>query len=164
MQKLFFPFWFTFLIFAFLFLIFDKSSASHFPTPTGFVNDFANLFSQDFKTSLEQDLQNFEKETGAEIALVTIQNLGAEPIEDFAVKLFEEWGIGKRDENNGVLLLIAKDEREVRIEVGYGLEPYITDGRAGRIMREKITPNFRNGAYDEGIKEAVIKPLSPERR
>ncbi|MBI3335214.1 MAG: TPM domain-containing protein [Candidatus Portnoybacteria bacterium] len=127
------------------------------PAPSGFVNDFASILSPEFRASLEQDLQDFEKETDAEIAVATISSLEGEPIEDFAVKLFEEWGIGKKEKNNGVLLLIAKDEREVRLEVGYGLEPYITDGRAGRIIRDEITPHFRNGAYDEGVKEAVGK-------
>ncbi|MBI2112984.1 MAG: TPM domain-containing protein, partial [Candidatus Wildermuthbacteria bacterium] len=129
--------------------------ASHVPDPQGFVNDFAGMLSSKFRIQLEQSLQNFEKETQAEIAVVTILSLQQDSIEDFAARLFEEWKIGKAQQDNGVLLLVAKEEQEVRIEVGYGLEPFITDGRAGSIIRQDITPLFKQGNYEEGIQKAV---------
>lgn len=129
--------------------------ASEFPQPTGFVNDFAAMLSSSFRQSLEQDLVNFEKETTTEIVVVTINSLEGGSIEDYAVRLFEDWKIGKKEKDNGILILIAKEEREIRIEVGYGLEPIITDGRAGRIIREQMRPAFRKGDYNGGVKAAV---------
>ncbi len=129
--------------------------ASHVPDPQGFVNDFAGMLSSKFRIQLEQSLQNFEKETQAEIAVVTILSLQQDSIEDFAARLFEEWKIGKAQQDNGVLLLVTKEEQEVRIEVGYGLEPFITDGRAGSIIRQDIAPLFKQGNYEEGVQKAV---------
>ena len=129
--------------------------ARDIPAPSGLVNDFAQMLSPAYRASLENDLQNFEKQTGAEITLATIDSLGDSTIEDRAAKIFQEWGIGKKHKDNGVLLLIAKEERQARIEVGYGLESYITDGRAGEIIRSDIVPNFREGNYDEGIRSAI---------
>lgn len=146
-----------FLFFCSLLLFFGVSnvSAAHIPAPSGFVNDFAGMFSPAFRQAVEEDLQRFEQTTGAEIAVVTVGSLEGEALEDFAVRLFEEWGIGKKNRDNGVLLLIARDERKVRIEVGYGLEPYITDGRAGSIIRNDITPYFREKAYEKGVQSAL---------
>ncbi len=132
-----------------------KIFAANFPNPTGFVNDYAKLFSTDFSQKLETDLSDFEKQTGNEIAVVTVENMGGSDIESYAVKLFEQWKIGKKGNDNGLLLLVAKEERELRIEVGYGLEPYITDGRAGEIIRNQITPEFKKGNYETGITAGV---------
>jgi len=129
--------------------------AQDFPEPTGHVNDFAQLLSSDYRQSLEQELVDFEEETTAEIAVVTIESLEGDSIEEYAVRLFEQWGIGKKEKDNGLLILIAKEDREMRIEVGYGLEPVITDGRAGRIIREKMRPAFREENYDQGVQLAV---------
>ena len=129
--------------------------ALEFPPATGHVNDWADIFSPDFENSLEKDLVTFEKETTAEIAVVTVKDLQETTIEDFAVRLFEDWGIGKADEDNGLLLLIAPNDRELRIEVGYGLEPVVTDGRAGRIIRNEITPEFKQNNYEGGVANGV---------
>ncbi len=123
--------------------------------PQGFVNDFANLLSPQAHSLIEQDLQKFEKQTTVEISLAVIDSLDGDSIENKAVAMFKEWGIGKKGKDNGVLLLIARQDREARIEVGYGLEPYITDGRAGEIIRNDIIQNFKNENYDEGVKEAL---------
>src|SRR6185503_20358669 len=91
--------------------------------PTGFVNDFAALLSPQTRESLEAELAQFEQTSGNEIVIATIPTHGSnETIETYAVKLFEEWAIGKEKPDNGLLLLIAKEDREMRIEVGYGLE------------------------------------------
>ena len=124
--------------------------------PTGHVNDFAHILKPETVSNLESTLANFESTTGNEIAIVTIDTHGSdETIESYAVKLFEKWGIGKENEDNGLLLLISRDDREMRIEVGYGLEPVITDIESGRIIREILIPAFQAGNYDEGVIQAV---------
>ncbi len=139
------------------FLVVLPVLAQTFPEPVGYVNDFAEMLSADFRDSIEEDLSKFEEETKAEIAVVTVNSLEGTYIEDYAVRLFEQWGIGKKEADNGLLLLIAKEDREFRIEVGYGLEPIITDGRAGKILREQMTPAFKEDNYDQGVKLAVEK-------
>ncbi len=129
--------------------------AADFPSPVGHVNDFGGMFSAEFRENLEKGLSDFEEETTAEIAVVTIESLGDYSVEEYAVRLFEQWQIGKKEKDNGILLLLAKEERKIKIEVGYGLEPVVTDGRAGRIIREKIRPNFKKENYEEGVKLAV---------
>lgn len=134
--------------------------AVNYPRPAGFVNDFANLYSAAFKENLEAKLSDFEKKTGNEIVVVTIESLEGQEVESYAVGLFEKWGIGKKGKNNGLLLLIAKKEREVRIEVGYGLEPYISDGRAGEIIRSQIIPYFKEENYEKGTEAGLEKIFS----
>lgn len=124
--------------------------------PSGFVNDFAGILKVETTTALNQQLAQFSNDTGNEISVVTIVTYGLdETIETYAEKLFQEWGIGKEQEDNGLLLLIAHDDREMRIEVGYGLEPIITDIESGRVVREVLIPAFKNANYDEGIIQAV---------
>lgn len=123
--------------------------------PTGFVNDFAGILSTEEQSSLEQTLQNNKNETGNEIVVVTVENLGGDTVENFAEKLFQEWGIGEEGRDNGALLLVALEDRAMRIEVGYGLEGALTDSIAGKIIRNDITPQFREGNYYEGIAKAV---------
>lgn len=129
--------------------------ATEFPQPVGYVNDFAEMLSSDFRQSLEQDLVDFKDETTAEIAVVTINSLEGNSLEDYAVRLFEDWKIGKKEKDNGILILIAKEDRKIRIEVGYGLESIVTDARAGRIIRDQMTPAFKNENYNQGVKQAV---------
>ena len=86
----------------------------------------------------------------------TVENLQGITIEEYAVELFEKWGIGKKDEDNGLLILVAVEEREVRIEVGYGLEGVITDLEAGNIINDIMVPNFKNGEFGKGIYESVV--------
>jgi uncharacterized protein len=123
--------------------------------PAGFVNDFAHILKPETVAALDQTLTDFEKTSGDEISVVTIPSLGDETIETYAEKLFQEWGIGKAKEDNGLLLLIAPAEHEMRIEVGYGLEPYVTDIASGRIIRETLTPAFQAGDFDGGVTQAI---------
>ena len=127
----------------------------NFPAYQGFVNDYAGLLSPAVKTQLEAKLTQLEKDTTAEVAVVTVKSLEGDDVDDYAVRLFEKWKIGKKDKNNGVLFLVALDERKMRIEVGYGLEPIITDGRAGRIRDNDVTPKFKQNDYDGGITAGV---------
>ncbi len=130
--------------------------------PMGFVNDFAGMLTAPQKQALETKLSDFEQESTNEIAVVTIPDLGGDSIENFAVKLFEDWKIGKKDADNGLLLLIARDDHKLRIEVGYGLEPVITDAQSSQIIRTILTPAFKEGKYFEGIDQAtdvIIKTI-----
>jgi len=139
--------------------------ADAFPEPEGFVSDFAKILSSETKQELEQQLTQLEKDSTIEIAVVTVDSLGGTTIEDYAVRLFEEWRIGKEDEDNGVLLLIYPSDRKLRLDVGYGLEPLLTDSKAGRVIRNIITPEFKNENYDKGVTEgvaAIIKVVHGE--
>ena len=104
--------------------------------PTGFVNDYAKILSAQEKQEIETLLKQIEKSTTAEIAVVTTPSLEGLSLEKYAVELFENWGIGKKDGDNGLLILIAPTERKYRIEVGYGLEEVITDSIAGNIAKK----------------------------
>ncbi|MEK9174957.1 MAG: TPM domain-containing protein, partial [Patescibacteria group bacterium] len=124
------------------------------------MNDFAWMLSPDQKFGLEQKLVQFEKESSNEISVVTISNLQGDSIENFAVKLFEEWKIGKAKNDNGILLLIVRDDRKMRIEVGYGLEGAIPDATAYSIITNILTPTFKQGDYFGGINSAVDAMMS----
>ena len=129
--------------------------AKAYPSPQGHVSDFANIISDPIKLDLEETLSTYEASSSHEIAVVTLESLDNDVIENVAVSIFEQWGIGKKDQDNGVLLLIAPNDRELKIEVGYGLEPILTDSRAGTIIREKITPEFKKDDYNAGIVNGV---------
>lgn len=120
-----------------------------------YINDAAGMFTLGEVQSLDKTLSRYEAATRNEIAVVTIPTLAGSPIEDYAEKLFAEWGIGKSEEDNGVLLLIARDDRAVRIEVGYGLEPVLTDLESKAIIESVIVPAFRDGRYGDGVLGAV---------
>jgi uncharacterized protein len=127
-----------------------------YPDYIGYVNDFAGILDNASASDLEALITSIEKDTGAEIAVVTVDTLQGITIEEYAVELFEKWGIGKAEEDNGLLILVASTERKVRIEVGNGLEGIITDLEAGRIIDETIVPSFKEGEYSRGIYDAVV--------
>jgi uncharacterized protein len=129
--------------------------AQTYPQPVGYVNDYAYLLSDTARTQMEARLVKLEKDTSAEVAVVTIISLEGDPIEDYAVGLFKNWGIGKKDKNNGILFIMSLIDRKVRIEVGYGLEAIITDGRAGRILDNEVLPHFKNNDYEQGLEAGV---------
>lgn len=123
--------------------------------PQGFVSDFANVIESSTKQNIENKLVELESSQTVEIAVVTISSLGDENIETFAVKLFEDWGIGKKGTDNGILILVAPNDRVARIEVGYGMEGVITDLIANQIVQKVMIPEFKNGNYSQGIEKAV---------
>jgi len=145
---------FIIILFSLYFILYTPSFASY-PQPQGYVSDYTNTLSTDFKSQLETNLKDFETKTGNEIAVAMISSLDGDTVENYAFKLFEQWKIGKKDKDNGILLLIAKNDRKLRIEVGYGLEPLLTDGEAGEIIRNIITPEFKKGDYQTGILNGV---------
>jgi uncharacterized protein len=122
-----------------------------FPRPSGYVNDFASVLTEDDRAYLENFLRTLERDTTAEVAVATVSTLDGLTIEEYASRLFGEWGIGKRTRDNGILLLVAPAERRVRIEVGYGLEGVLPDGLAGEIIRADIVPEFQQGNLRRGI-------------
>lgn len=128
--------------------------------PAGAVNDFAGMLQVSERQALETKLDAFEKQTGNAIVVATIPNLGGDTVENYAVRLFEEWGIGQKGKDNGVLVLIARDDRRVRIEVGYGLEGSLTDAQSYWIIQGVITPAFRNGNYYAGLDGAADKIIA----
>jgi uncharacterized protein len=119
---------------------------------TGYVMDEAGIIPPDVESRIEVLSARIETSTpGAQIAVVTVASLDGRPIEDYAERLFDELGIGAKDLDNGVLLIVAVSEREVRIEVGYGLEGAIPDPVAGRVLDEDVIPRFRDGDMAGGI-------------
>lgn len=135
------------------------------PSPPRLVNDLANILSPQEEQQLERELVAFDDSTSNQIAIVLVNTLGDYPIEEYAVKLFREWGVGNKKNNNGVVLLAAIQDRKVRIEVGYGLEGAIPDITANYIIEDDIKPNFRSGDYYEGLSKAahsIIKAAAGE--
>src|SRR5262249_19555433 len=106
--------------------------------PTGYVNDFAHVLSADTIAKIESLGGQIDQKTHAQIALVTVNSLDGEDIESYAVDLFKKWGIGDKASNRGILILYAIKDRRARIEVGYGLEPILPDGKVGSFQREAI--------------------------
>jgi uncharacterized protein len=126
-----------------------------FPKPNGHVNDFAGVLDRAARAELETALREVEEKTTAEIALTTVSSLEGLTVEDYANRLFHAWGIGRKAIDNGVLVLIVPSERQMRIEVGYGLEPILPDGLAGEIIRTEFLPDFRDGDYQAGIRAGM---------
>lgn len=139
-----------------LLLLLPVANAVNYPQLNGFVTDNANMIDPVYKDKITQLAQQIEKENSVEIAVVTVDSLEGESIEMYAVKLFEQAGIGKKDKDNGLLILVAKQEREYRFEVGYGLEGTITDSMKVNIGDRIIVPNFRNGDYGKGIYDSMV--------
>lgn len=123
--------------------------------PNAYILDEADVISPEAEEEIEEILELLEEENSTGIAVVTVASLQDYPIEEFSIELAREWGIGQKDFDNGVLILVAPTEREMRIEVGYGLEGAIPDALANSIIGEIMTPNFQLGDYDTGLIEAV---------
>src|SRR3989338_1802797 len=123
--------------------------------PSGYVLDEADVLSPEAKAKLESDLATLEQETTTEIAVVALSSLQGYSIEQVALEIGREWGVGQADFNNGVVMLVAPSEREARIEVGYGLEGVITDAQAFMIIDQVMIPEFRNENYEAGILNGI---------
>lgn len=125
------------------------------PPLTGRVVDQADVLDASTEQALTDQLAAHERATSNQVVVLTIPSLEGESVERVALDVFNTWGLGQADTDNGVLILIARDDREMRIEVGYGLEGTLTDSRAGRIIRSEFVPAFRNGNYDAGTLAGV---------
>jgi uncharacterized protein len=139
-----------------IFLLPGLISAQDLPSePVGHVNDFAKMLTSGERQQLEQKLRNYRDTTTTVISVATLDNLGGISIEEAATTLFNEWKMWEDNKDNGVLILIAQQERKMRIEVGYGLEGAIPDVMAGRIVREILTPSFKKSDYYGGLDRAT---------
>jgi len=118
--------------------------------PSGYVNDFAGVIGQSTKFQLTALCTDVNDKTHAQISVVTVKSLEGLPVEDFSIKLATKWGIGPKQTERGVLILLATEDRKYRFEVGYGLEPILPDGRTGSIGREAV-PYLREGNFDAAI-------------
>jgi uncharacterized protein len=145
-------------ILLFLVLLFGlaaPAAAQKFPPLTGRVVDTAGLMSPAQQQALTQKLANLEQASSRQLVVATVPDLQGYPLEDYGYKLGRAWGIGQKGANNGVILLVAKNDRKVRIEVGYGLEPILPDVFNQSVIDEKIVPAFKNGDYPGGINAGV---------
>jgi uncharacterized protein len=150
------------LVFSLLFALFAFTDAfnAEIPYLTGRVNDNARILSESTSKLLSEKLKEHETKTSDQIVVLTISSLEGESIEDFANKVFNEWKLGQKDEDNGILIVVVPDERRMRIEVGYGLEGTLPDLLAGRIIQNIMAPKFREGDYDGGITDGVLAVIS----
>lgn len=130
------------------------------PYLSGRVNDYADLLSSETRNSLEGRLKAHEDSTTNQVAVLTMSSLEGAVLEEFSLKVAHTWGLGQKGKDNGVLFFIAKDDRKVRIEVGYGLEGTLTDARCSEIIRHEIVPRFKNGDFDGGVTEGVSAILA----
>jgi uncharacterized protein len=136
------------------------AAAKDIPPLTGRVNDTANLIPQDQRQRIEAQLAAFEKQTGDQVAVLTVDSLDGEAVEDYANKVGRTWALGQKGKDNGVLLLVSKGDRKMRIEVGYGLEPVLTDLQTKVIQDQVIIPYFKKGDFGGGIEAGINAILS----
>ena len=139
--------------------------AREVPYLAGRVNDTADMIPADVEQRIEEKLAALEQATGAQMAVLTIASLEGEVLEEYSFKVAETWGLGREEQDDGLLMLIARDDRKMRLEVGYGLEGDLTDAQAGRILNNILRPAFRAGDFGGGIEagvDAVIGTLQGE--
>jgi uncharacterized protein len=158
-------YFFIFVIFLYTGFIFsqDEKSKSFSDNPTKlvqYVTDESGTLTSTEVNSLSQKLQNFDKKTSTQIVVYMIQSLDGESLEDASNTIAEKNKIGKKGKDNGVLLFIAKKDRKIRIEVGYGLEGVMTDAFSSQIIRNEIAPSFRNNNFYEGINKGTDAIIS----
>ena len=148
-----------------IFILKIYSVAMVSPTSDFYVNDYAGILDESTKNHIMNANIELNQETGAQIVVVTVKNLEGNSLEDYATTLFRKFGIGDKNKNNGVLLLLALEERQFRIEVGYGLEGTLTDAKTGRIQDDYIIPYLKNNDWNNGIKNgfnAVLQEVYKE--
>ncbi len=142
----------------FLFFLPSATRALEVPPLQGHVNDYAAMISPAIRDRLEEELKAFEQSDSTQLVLLNIPSLEGEPIETFGIKVADSWKIGQKNKDNGIILIVAKQEHKIRIEVGRGLEGRLTDLLAGRIVDLVISPRFKRGDFDGGF-EAGISAL-----
>ena len=131
------------------------AAALEAPVLKGRVNDYGGMLSPETERRIEALLKELEEKDSTQVAVLTVPSLAGDSLEDFSMRVAERWKIGRKGFDNGVILLVARDDRKVRIEVGYGLEGRLTDLTAGRIIRDRIVPEFRAGRFDQGVLNGV---------
>jgi len=148
-----------------LFLIITSTPAAALEVPVlqGVVNDYAGLIAPEAKAKLENDLRAFEQSDSTQVVILTIPSLEGEDLEGFSIRVATTWKIGRQTKDNGVLLLVARQERKIRIEVGKGLEGVLTDLLSGRIIDLVIKPNFKRGDFSGGLVAGVAAIIDATR-
>jgi len=136
------------------------ASCAEIPYLSGRVNDYAQILSDNTRESLSIKLKEHEDRTTNQVVVLTLPSLDGESIEDFSNKVFNDWKLGQQDKDNGILIVVVPDERRMRIEVGYGLEGSMPDIIASRIIRNIMTPRFREGDFDGGISEGALAVIN----
>jgi uncharacterized protein len=131
------------------------SGARDVPFLSGRVVDEAGIIDAEMELQITARLRRLEDATGAQVAVLTVQSLEGDPIEDFALQVAETWKLGRQDKDDGALLVVAVDDRAMRLEVGYGLEPTLTDALSARILDGALRPRFRAGDFAGGIQSGV---------
>ena len=139
-----------------------QKSKSNFPAPTGYVSDFENVFSVQERKVLDSMLTAYEKETTVEIGVVTLHDkyAGIGNFDSLVTAIHNEWGVGKKEKNNGVLLAICMPLRKMRISTGRGIEKVLTDEEAKKIIEENMVPEFRNAKYFEGTRKGLVAVMN----
>jgi len=141
---------------AVLVIFFSQSAAAiDVPRLNARVNDYAGILSSSEKSTLESLLIDTENKTSSQVALLTIPSLEGEVLEDYSIKVAEKWELGQKKFDNGVLVLVAMAEKKIRIEVGYGLEPILTDVKSNYIIRKMMVPEFKRNNYFAGINNGL---------
>ncbi len=130
-------------------------SSLEVPKLKGRVNDYANILSSSEQNRLESEIKSLESGTSSQIAILTINSLEGDSLEDFSIRTVDEWKLGTKGNDNGVLLLISLADKSIRLEVGYGLEGTLTDAKSDYIIRNIISPAFRKGNIYSGLSEAT---------
>lgn len=141
-------------------LAFPGGSAQDYPEFVGYVNDYAHILSAPQASSLNQELRDFDNRTTIELAVVTVNSLGSENPQDYAVNLANYWGVGKRDKNNGIVFLVAMESHDIWIEVGSGLSDQFSDSQVQQIVDNVIIPQFKAGRPDLGVINGVHSIMS----
>lgn len=135
------------------------------PVPTNYVQDYAGVLTDDYKRSINGWLQELENKTGAQFIVLTVDTTAGVPIEQYSIELAQNWKLGQKGKDNGMLLVLALNERRYRFEVGYGLEGFITDQYCGRLGRDVLRPYFKKGQYGQGVLNAtanIAKKIASE--
>ncbi len=146
---------FTVIMTAFFLFGTELCAALEVPRLSGRVNDYADMLSPYTEQHLDSVLRQLEQTDSTQIVVLTVASLDGDVLEDFSIRVAEQWGIGHEGKDNGAVLLIAKKERKMRIEVGYGLEGSLTDLICGRIIRNIIAPEFKAGNFDQGVTAGI---------
>jgi uncharacterized protein len=139
----------------FFFLTISVAGAAAVPALRGRVNDYAQILTPEQSNALDAQLARLEQDTGHQVAVLTLPSLDGEDIEGFSIRVAENWKIGKKGFDNGVILIVAVNDRKLRLEVGYGLEGILPDLTANRIIRDYIVPLFRSGDFAAGIVSGI---------
>lgn len=157
---------FRFLLLALSFAFSGQARALEIPPPPEYyVTDQAGLLNPATKVQLEESLGAFERDTSNQVLVATFPNLGGDTIEDFGIRLSERWRPGQSGRNNGAILIVSKDDRKVRIEVGYGLEGALPDAVSRTILQNEVLPRFKQGDFNGGIQagvDAIVKATRGE--